>query len=123
MRIWKDDIGIINSDPYDTGWMIVVEMKDISELDNLLDAAEYRDYIGSEEAWNSNNFSTPFLYCQGLDIFDQWEFLSSEIKSSWKVWPMMRPWTLKPAELRILMLSGESLVPRPFFIIPDLPTL
>ena len=44
-----DDIGIITSDPYDAGWMIVIEMKDLSELDNLLDSAEYRDYIGTEE--------------------------------------------------------------------------
>lgn len=44
-----DDVGIINSDPYDTGWLIVVEMKDASELDNLLDAAEYNDYVLGEE--------------------------------------------------------------------------
>lgn len=44
-----DDVGIINSDPYDAGWMIVVEIKEGSELDNLLDAAEYNDYILSEE--------------------------------------------------------------------------
>ncbi len=43
-----EDIGIINSDPYDTGWMIVVEIKDVSELDNLLDSMEYRDYVGEE---------------------------------------------------------------------------
>ena len=44
-----DDMGIINSDPYDTGWMIVVEIRDLSELDNLLEAAEYKDYVGGEE--------------------------------------------------------------------------
>ena len=44
-----DDMGVINSDPYDTGWMIVVELRDLSELDNLLNAAEYRDYVGGEE--------------------------------------------------------------------------
>ncbi len=44
-----DDVGIINSDPYDTGWMIVVEIKDASELNNLLDAAEYNDYVLGEE--------------------------------------------------------------------------
>ncbi|MFA7463741.1 MAG: glycine cleavage system protein GcvH [Syntrophales bacterium] len=43
-----DDMGVINSDPYDTGWMIVVELRDLSELDNLLNAAEYRDYVGGE---------------------------------------------------------------------------
>lgn len=44
-----DDMGIINSDPYDTGWMIVVEIRDLSELDNLLEAVEYKDYVGGEE--------------------------------------------------------------------------
>jgi glycine cleavage system H protein len=44
-----DDVGIINSDPYDTGWLIVVEMKDASELDNLLDSPEYNDYVLGEE--------------------------------------------------------------------------
>jgi glycine cleavage system H protein len=44
-----DDVGIINSDPYDTGWMIVVEMKDTSELDGLLDSSEYNDYVLGEE--------------------------------------------------------------------------
>jgi glycine cleavage system H protein len=40
-----DDIGIVNSDPYDTGWMIVVEMKDLDELDDLLDSRGYHDFI------------------------------------------------------------------------------
>ncbi len=44
-----EDTGIINSDPYDTGWMIVVEISDLGELDNLLDAMEYRDYVSGEE--------------------------------------------------------------------------
>lgn len=44
-----DDVGIVNSDPYDTGWMIIVEMSDISELDNLLDSYEYADYVEEDE--------------------------------------------------------------------------
>jgi glycine cleavage system H protein len=40
-----DDVGIVSSDPYDTGWMIVVFMRDAGELANLLDADEYTDYI------------------------------------------------------------------------------
>lgn len=44
-----DDVGIINSGPYDTGWMIVVEIQDMGELDNMLDSLEYRDYVGVEE--------------------------------------------------------------------------
>lgn len=46
-----DDVGILNSDLYDTGWMIVVELRDLEELDNLLDAEAYSDYVDeSEEA-------------------------------------------------------------------------
>jgi glycine cleavage system H protein len=40
-----DDIGIINSDPHDTGWMIVIDMSDPEELDDLLDSREYHDFI------------------------------------------------------------------------------
>ena len=39
------DTGIINSDPHDTGWMIVVEMNDQEELDDLLDSREYHDFV------------------------------------------------------------------------------
>jgi glycine cleavage system H protein len=41
----SDDVGIINSDPYDMGWMIVVEMSNLNELDDLLDSYEYADYV------------------------------------------------------------------------------
>lgn len=44
-----DDAGIINSDPYDTGWMIVVEMDEPGELDDLLDAHAYQDFVLQEE--------------------------------------------------------------------------
>jgi glycine cleavage system H protein len=44
----SDDLGILNSDSYDTGWLIVVNIKDLSELDNLLDSYEYADYIEGE---------------------------------------------------------------------------
>jgi glycine cleavage system H protein len=43
-----DDIGIINSDPHDTGWMIVIGMKDMEELDDLLDSREYHDFVLKE---------------------------------------------------------------------------
>jgi len=44
-----DDVGILNSDAYDTGWMIAVEIRDPGELDNLLDAEAYADYIEANE--------------------------------------------------------------------------
>ncbi|MBU2228312.1 MAG: glycine cleavage system protein GcvH [Proteobacteria bacterium] len=40
-----DDIGIINSDPHDTGWMIIVEMDDLEELDDLIDTRGYQDFV------------------------------------------------------------------------------
>jgi glycine cleavage system H protein len=43
-----DDIGIINSDPHDTGWMIVIAIEDQDELDELLDAKGYRDFVLNE---------------------------------------------------------------------------
>ena len=36
----------VNKDPYGQGWMIKVEMKDASELNNLLNAADYKTLIG-----------------------------------------------------------------------------
>ena len=44
-----DDVGILNSDAYDTGWMIEVEMRDLGELDNLMDAETYTDYTEASE--------------------------------------------------------------------------
>ena len=43
-----DDIGIINSDPHDTGWMIVIDIAEPSELDDLLDLKGYQDFIAQE---------------------------------------------------------------------------
>jgi glycine cleavage system H protein len=45
----SDDIGIINSDPHDTGWLVVIEMNDLEQLDDLLDASGYQDFIMQEE--------------------------------------------------------------------------
>ncbi|RMG01690.1 MAG: glycine cleavage system protein GcvH [Nitrospirae bacterium] len=39
---------IINEEPYDKGWICVVEMSDPSELDDLLDASDYERYVEEE---------------------------------------------------------------------------
>jgi len=44
-----DDVGIINSDPHDTGWLIVIEMSDLDEIDDLLDTRGYNDFILESE--------------------------------------------------------------------------
>jgi glycine cleavage system H protein len=38
----------INDDVSDTGWLIVVDIKDVGELDNLLDSYEYADFVEEE---------------------------------------------------------------------------
>lgn len=37
---------VINTDPYGQAWMIVVEPKDLKELDQLMDAAAYAATVG-----------------------------------------------------------------------------
>lgn len=38
----------VNEDAYGTGWMIEVKLADPSELDGLMSAGEYQDFIASE---------------------------------------------------------------------------
>lgn len=38
-----DDPGLINTDPYDKGWIIKMVPSDSSEMDSLLDAAAYKE--------------------------------------------------------------------------------
>lgn len=45
----EDAPEIINEDPYDKGWIAVIEMSDAGEMDNLLSAAEYRELVSGEE--------------------------------------------------------------------------
>lgn len=37
----EDNPELINSDPYGEGWVFKMQVSDVSELDNLLDAASY----------------------------------------------------------------------------------
>lgn len=41
-----DNPEFINNDPYGKGWMVKIEIKDSSELSDLLDAAAYKNLIG-----------------------------------------------------------------------------
>ncbi len=41
-----DDPTLVNSDPYNTGWIIKIEMTNLSELDELLDSAAYNELVG-----------------------------------------------------------------------------
>jgi glycine cleavage system H protein len=37
----------VNSDPYGAGWMIKMKISDMSEVDSLLSAAQYKELIGA----------------------------------------------------------------------------
>lgn len=39
---------LLNEDPYDEGWMVKVQLGDPSDLDGLMDAAAYQQYIEEE---------------------------------------------------------------------------
>lgn len=39
----------INEDPYEEGWMIVVEPSDPNELDGLMDAKTYKTFVEEQE--------------------------------------------------------------------------
>lgn len=41
-----DNPELINSKPYEDGWIAVIEMENPAELDNLLDAEAYQAHIG-----------------------------------------------------------------------------
>tara|TARA_B100001115_G_C15845886_1_gene426155 strand:- start:1442 stop:1819 length:378 start_codon:yes stop_codon:yes gene_type:complete len=37
---------LVNEDPYGKGWMIKIQLSDLSELDDLLDAEAYGELVG-----------------------------------------------------------------------------
>ncbi len=36
---------LINQDPYEEGWLVKIEPGDLSELDEMMDAEEYEEYL------------------------------------------------------------------------------
>jgi glycine cleavage system H protein len=41
---------LVNQDPYGEGWMVLIASKTPAELDGLLSATQYQDFIASEQA-------------------------------------------------------------------------
>ena len=41
-----DNPGVINTDPYEAGWIIKIELTNESELDELMDAEAYKEITG-----------------------------------------------------------------------------
>jgi len=42
----EDEPELINTNPYEEGWIIKIAISDVSELDELLDASEYQELVG-----------------------------------------------------------------------------
>ena len=42
----EDAPELVNSDPYGDGWIIKIAIKDANELNDLLDAAAYKEFVG-----------------------------------------------------------------------------
>jgi glycine cleavage system H protein len=42
----EDNPELVNSDPYGKGWIIRIEIADLSQLDELLSADAYKNFIG-----------------------------------------------------------------------------
>ena len=43
----EDDPELVNTDPYEKGWMIKIKLSVVSEIENLLNAAAYKELIGA----------------------------------------------------------------------------
>jgi len=41
----RDQTELVNTDPYNQGWMLVIKLSDRSELDKLMDAAAYTKFL------------------------------------------------------------------------------
>lgn len=45
----QDNPGLINDDPYDSGWLVEVSIDDTDELKGLLSADDYADYVENRD--------------------------------------------------------------------------
>ena len=43
----EDEPEVVNSDPYEAGWMIKVKCSDLSQVDGLMSANDYKTLIGA----------------------------------------------------------------------------
>lgn len=42
----NDDPAVINTDPYEEGWLIRIEVEDLEQIDELLSADDYEELLG-----------------------------------------------------------------------------
>ncbi len=44
-----EEPAIVNDDPYGKGWLVVIEMDDPNELEELLNSADYEEYLEQKD--------------------------------------------------------------------------
>ena len=45
----KDHPEVINTDPYGQGWMVVIDLSNAGEVDKLMNAAQYEEFLSSQK--------------------------------------------------------------------------
>jgi glycine cleavage system H protein len=45
----KDHPEVVNSDPYGKGWMVVIDLSNVAEVDDLMTAAQYEAFLASQK--------------------------------------------------------------------------
>lgn len=45
----KDHPEVVNSDPYGTGWMVQIDLSNMTEVDKLMTAAEYEVFLAGQK--------------------------------------------------------------------------
>ena len=53
--VLPDNPETINDDPYGDGWMIRVELSDLDDLKDLMDADEYAEYVAQQKEENDDD--------------------------------------------------------------------
>lgn len=45
----KDHPEVVNSDPYGKGWMVVIDLSNVGEVDKLMTSAQYEAFLSSQK--------------------------------------------------------------------------
>ncbi len=45
----EDSPELVNQDPYGSGWMVRIELTDLSQVDGLMNASEYQKFLETEQ--------------------------------------------------------------------------
>jgi glycine cleavage system H protein len=45
----KDHPEVVNSDPYGKGWMVVIDLSNVAEVENLMTAAQYEAFLADQK--------------------------------------------------------------------------